>query len=305
MKVHLCAVALLGCGIMTAQRAITNDDIVKMSEAGVAQDLIVKTIAESPVRFDLSPDCLIGFKKAAVPDDIVRAMMARNREVQSSVKDPEPSPVAAHPAVKSDMDRATQQQLTPPVIAQTPAAASSADREASPNGPVSPASNLKPASASPEATPHFDTGYEWILQPGRPEVGVTVGISSGPDWVNKGALSGTADAAVGIFSYLAGFGSYGYDRLDATAHIQELFGGFRISLPARLSPYAEAFGGAVRLTESTSGFHASVNETAFGGGGGFNVAFTNRFGMRVNARIIKAHDLRWYGQATTGIYSRF
>jgi hypothetical protein len=38
--------------------------------------------SDAAIRFDVSPDCLIGLKKASVPDEVVRAMMARVRESQ-------------------------------------------------------------------------------------------------------------------------------------------------------------------------------------------------------------------------------
>jgi hypothetical protein len=64
------------CGaVLGGQRALTIDDVTKMVQAGVAKDLILKTIAESPVPFQLNPDQLIALKRTGVPDDIVRAMM--------------------------------------------------------------------------------------------------------------------------------------------------------------------------------------------------------------------------------------
>jgi hypothetical protein len=64
------------CGAALAgQQALTIDDVTKMVLAGVAQDLILKTIAESAVPFQLNPDQLIALKRSGVPDDIVRAMM--------------------------------------------------------------------------------------------------------------------------------------------------------------------------------------------------------------------------------------
>jgi hypothetical protein len=74
---RLCILALtVFCAAAVAgqQPALTIDDVTKMVQAGVAKDLILKTIADSPVPFQLNPDQLIALKKAGVPDEIVRAM---------------------------------------------------------------------------------------------------------------------------------------------------------------------------------------------------------------------------------------
>lgn len=75
LLVVFCAVAVAGSQVLTV------DDVVKMVQAGIAQDLIVKTIVESAsVEFQMKPDQLIALKKAGVPDEIVRAMVGRHEQ---------------------------------------------------------------------------------------------------------------------------------------------------------------------------------------------------------------------------------
>ena len=72
---------MMGIGALMAQPILTDADVVKMVQAGVAQDVILKLIAESPVQFGLQADHVIAWKNAGVPDDVTRAMVARGREV--------------------------------------------------------------------------------------------------------------------------------------------------------------------------------------------------------------------------------
>ena len=83
MKLAVLAVGMICAEAMVAQQVLTDNDVVQMVHAGVAQDIILQLIAESPVQFGLQPDQLIGLKRAGVPDDLVRAMAARGREVRS------------------------------------------------------------------------------------------------------------------------------------------------------------------------------------------------------------------------------
>jgi hypothetical protein len=82
MKLPILALVLFcGAAVGGQQQVLTNDDVAKMAQAGIAQDIIMKTIGTSVVQFQLGPDHLIALKKAGVSDDIVRAMTAaRNAE---------------------------------------------------------------------------------------------------------------------------------------------------------------------------------------------------------------------------------
>ena len=57
--------------------AMTNQDVIKMSAAGLAEDVIITAMRQAPRRdFDLSANGLIQLTPANVPDPIVRAMQA-------------------------------------------------------------------------------------------------------------------------------------------------------------------------------------------------------------------------------------
>jgi len=67
----------MGAERLAAQQVLTDYDVVKMVQAGVAQDIILKLIAQSPVPLECPPDRLIAWKQLGVPDEITRAMVDR------------------------------------------------------------------------------------------------------------------------------------------------------------------------------------------------------------------------------------
>lgn len=58
-----------------AQEVLTNDGVVGMVKAGLAEGVIIEKIRTSTRKFDTSTDGLIGLKKAGVPDKIIEAMI--------------------------------------------------------------------------------------------------------------------------------------------------------------------------------------------------------------------------------------
>jgi len=76
--------------------AMTNEDVIKMSKAGLAEDVIITAIRQAPRRnFDLTANGLIELKLGKVPDAIVRAMQAL--EPPRSFEPPPPPPVVTPP----------------------------------------------------------------------------------------------------------------------------------------------------------------------------------------------------------------
>jgi hypothetical protein len=61
-------------------KTLVNQDIIKMVQAGFSTDLITEMINTSKVNFDLSPNGLLALKEAGVPDEIIRAMVERNKK---------------------------------------------------------------------------------------------------------------------------------------------------------------------------------------------------------------------------------
>ncbi|HLJ50501.1 MAG TPA: hypothetical protein VKU01_31025 [Bryobacteraceae bacterium] len=55
--------------------ALTNEDIIKLKNAGLSEQLIVEKIAASPAKYQLETDDLIALKKAGLSDGIIAAMV--------------------------------------------------------------------------------------------------------------------------------------------------------------------------------------------------------------------------------------
>ena len=125
------AAALAPQGGTTA--AMTNEDVIKMSRAGLAEDVIVTAIRQAPRRnFDLTANGLIELKLGKVPDAIVRAMQALE---PAKVSEPVPPPAVTPPPPSAPAVTAPARPATPspapvpppaPVPAPPPSAASSA-----------------------------------------------------------------------------------------------------------------------------------------------------------------------------------
>ena len=99
--------------------AMTNQDVIKMVGAGLADDVIVTAIRQAPRRaFDLTPSGLIDLKLAHVPDAIVRAMQAvEDTAPPRTAPESRPVPAAAPPASPRPMAPASS---LPPPTASAP-----------------------------------------------------------------------------------------------------------------------------------------------------------------------------------------
>lgn len=61
-----------------AAAAITNYDLIRMTQAGVGDDLIISTVRSRGSRLDLSPEGLIALKQAGVSDRVVLSIQGAN-----------------------------------------------------------------------------------------------------------------------------------------------------------------------------------------------------------------------------------
>lgn len=65
-----------------AVEILTNNDVVSMAQANLAESLIVEKIKESKAAFDVSVAGLVNLKKSGVSDEIIRAMMEKSRALR-------------------------------------------------------------------------------------------------------------------------------------------------------------------------------------------------------------------------------
>ena len=75
----ICLLLLISLSSANAQDAtprLTNDDVVKMVQAGLSTDLIMSKIKKSETNFDTSPSALAALPKRGVPNEVLLAMLA-------------------------------------------------------------------------------------------------------------------------------------------------------------------------------------------------------------------------------------
>lgn len=114
---------------------MTNEAVVKMVKAGLAEEVILTMINSQPTQFAVTPDDIIALKKAGVSDKIIAAMVSPRRptastatvQPASSVAAPPPAPNADRPndaqilsAIRSDPNRNNPRSLTALALSTTP-----------------------------------------------------------------------------------------------------------------------------------------------------------------------------------------
>jgi hypothetical protein len=83
-KILLGLVFLLFSSLIPAQQTLDNDAVIKLSKAGLSDDLIITTINASPGHYDVSPDGLIALKAAQLSDKVVAAIVLRANGTSSN-----------------------------------------------------------------------------------------------------------------------------------------------------------------------------------------------------------------------------
>jgi len=99
----LAALLLVFCSVLSAQQALNNDSVIKLSKAGLSDDLIITTINASPGTYDTSADGLIALKQGGVDDKVIKAILARSSTAPSaSTPAAALPPATTQPSANSD-----------------------------------------------------------------------------------------------------------------------------------------------------------------------------------------------------------
>jgi hypothetical protein len=88
----LVAAACLG------QAALTNDAILKMTRAGLGEEIVISTIRAQPGTYTTAPDDLIALKTAGVSDKVIAAMIEKAAAAPAAPKPVVAADPAAEPA---------------------------------------------------------------------------------------------------------------------------------------------------------------------------------------------------------------
>ena len=77
--------------------AVTNSDLIRMANAGIADQTIILAIQRGPTMLDTSPQALILLKKAAVSDQVLSATLAATKSQSQLHAEPSQSASASSP----------------------------------------------------------------------------------------------------------------------------------------------------------------------------------------------------------------
>ena len=91
--------------LASAQEVLTNESIVKMVKSGLGDALVVSMVQSQPGKYSITPDDLVKLKQAGVPEDVLAAMVNKSSvaagsgatpaEGSAAVGDPN-DPLVAH-----------------------------------------------------------------------------------------------------------------------------------------------------------------------------------------------------------------
>ena len=88
-RVYQAALAALVIVLLpSAARAVTLDDIIALSKAGVSSEILVAVIDADRTIFTLTPGEIVNLKKAGVPNDVILKMLGTAREFVEEVPPP-------------------------------------------------------------------------------------------------------------------------------------------------------------------------------------------------------------------------
>ena len=90
-----------------ARKPLTNDDVVGMLKAGLAENTIVLAIQHSSTAFDTSPQALIALHNQAVPPTVIDAMLKAGSEKSTFTRR-----VRGVPRVHAGQDQGQSAQAT-------------------------------------------------------------------------------------------------------------------------------------------------------------------------------------------------
>lgn len=88
-RVYQAALAILmAVTLPAAAQAVTLDDLIALSKAGVSSEILVAVIDADRTIFNLTPTDIVNLKKAGVPNDVIVKMIGTEREFVDEVPPP-------------------------------------------------------------------------------------------------------------------------------------------------------------------------------------------------------------------------
>jgi len=80
-----CLLGLALCNsLVSAQTVMTNATVIKMTKAGLTENVIISSIESHPGNYSTNPDDLIALKNARVSDKVIAAIIAKTTAASST-----------------------------------------------------------------------------------------------------------------------------------------------------------------------------------------------------------------------------
>jgi hypothetical protein len=114
LVVVLCMIVpkIFAADTVGSTQELNNDSVTKLINAGLSDDLIVSTINAVPGAYDISPDGLIGLKKAGASDKVVSAIVLKTSSASEAKASVSPTPSGTE-AATAPADQPTQKSFAP------------------------------------------------------------------------------------------------------------------------------------------------------------------------------------------------
>lgn len=97
-KLFIAFFLLAFCQIVFSQTTMNNDAVIKMTKAGLSDDIVISTINASPGQYITSPDALIALKQSGVSDKVIAAIVNKVASAAAPAADAAPAASVQEPA---------------------------------------------------------------------------------------------------------------------------------------------------------------------------------------------------------------
>lgn len=95
----LCVLVLSVSSSLAQHTSLTDDSVIKMTKAGLNDDIIIQTVNSQPGQFNTSADDLIKLKQAGVSDHVLAALLTKETGASAAPSAPQISASALPPGV--------------------------------------------------------------------------------------------------------------------------------------------------------------------------------------------------------------
>ena len=96
---------------------LTNQDVIKLTQAKISEDIIIAKIQQSKTRFNTSVEALVTLQKAGVSERVIKAMMTPAATLEASAKPRSTTPASVTPTAASPLVKPAEAPVHKPLEA--------------------------------------------------------------------------------------------------------------------------------------------------------------------------------------------